>query len=148
MSNGRGFFRYSAGLGQVGQYQMSAIPYATASFGVPGGGESHAECPVKLEFPAVTRFFTVINTHKGQNAPLRVGFSSQGVTGSGGDSSLGTNYFVLDNGESYTAELRVTSLFLMGHNDATPSSASVIAGLTGISLSHLTGSWTGSSGVG
>tara|TARA_A100001515_G_scaffold23551_5_gene18203 strand:- start:31 stop:471 length:441 start_codon:yes stop_codon:yes gene_type:complete len=146
MSNGRGYFKYAAGLGQVGQYQLSAIPFATASFLVPGGG--HADAPLQLEFGGVTRFFTVINTHKGQNAPLRVGFSSQGVTGSGGDTGLGTKYFILDNGESYTAELRVTSIFLMGDLDATNSSASVIAGITGISQTHLTGNWSGSLGVG
>jgi hypothetical protein len=142
----RAYFKYSAGLGQVGQYQMSGIPFATASFEVPGGGAAGA--PLQLEFGGVTKFFTVINTHTGQSAPLRVGFSSQGVTGSGDNTGLGTKYFILDNGESYTAELRVTSIFLMGHNDATPSSASVIAGITGISESHLTGNWSGSLGVG
>ena len=142
----RAYFKYSAGLGQVGQYQASGIPFATASFEVPGGGTTGA--PFQLEFNGITRFFTIVNTCKGQNAPLRFGFSDQGVTGSGTNTGLGTNYFVLDNGESYTGELRVSSLFIMGHNDATPSSASVIAGLTGISLSHLTTNWSGSTGVG
>jgi len=144
----RAYFKYSAGLGQVGQYQMSGIPFVTASFEVPGGGASGA--PVQLEFGGVTKFFTVQNTHSGQPAPLRFGFSEQGITGSGVPplAPQGTKYFVLDNGESYTAELRVTSIFLMGHNDATPSSASVIAGITGISESHLTGNWSGSLGVG
>ena len=142
----RAYFKYSAGLGQVGQYQMSGIPFVTASFKVEGAGQP----PVQLEFGGVTRFFTVQNTHAGQPAPLRFGFSEQGITGSGKPplAPQGTKYFVLENGESYTAELRVTSIFLMGHNDSTPSSASVIAGITGISESHLTGNWSGSLGVG
>ena len=56
------------------------------------------------------------------------------------------NYFILDNGESYTAEFRVSSVFLVGHE--TPTTASVIAGMTGINAAALLTNWSGTSGVG
>jgi hypothetical protein len=135
-------FKYRPGLSAVGQYQMSGIPYVSSSLPIPHSGSGPS--PYELEFPQVTKFFTIINTVSGTNSPLRVGFSANGVTGS--DNGGLNNYFVLDNGESYTAEIRVSKLFLMGEHRFT--SASVIAGLTGISGSHLPVNWSGSNGVG
>ena len=134
--------QYRPGVGSVGQYQMSGIPYVSSSLPIPHSGSGPS--PYELEFPQVTKFFTIINTVSGTNSPLRVGFSANGVTGS--DNGGLNNYFVLDNGESYTAEIRVSKLFLMGEHRFT--SASVIAGLTGISGSHLPVNWSGSNGVG
>ena len=134
------FFNYRAGLSSVGQYQMSGIPFATASFLVPNqvGG------PMEFEFPQVTRFFTIQNTQTGASCPLRFGFSALGVTGSANGGS--DNFFLLDNGESYTGELKVSKLFLMG--EAAQTSASIIAGLTGIDTGSLLNNWSGSQGVG
>lgn len=69
------------------------------------------------------------------------GFSANGVNG--------TNYYTLDNGESYTADIRVVSVFLRG--DVSSCTATVIAGLTGIqsTLSDTLGpNYSGSIGVG
>jgi len=140
------------GVGAVGQYQMSGIPYASSSIIVPRGGE----LPLKVEFPYVTKFVTVINEATGSDKPLRVGFSSFGVTGSETNATNTNNFFVLDNGESYTGEFRVHSIYLLGanvngHNSArtaSPTTASVIAGLTGIPSGKLINNWSGSSGVG
>jgi len=140
MSN---YFNYRAGLSSVGQYQMSGIPFVTASFTVP----THAALGVgalEFEFPQVTRFFTIINTNTGANSPLRVGFSALGTTGSEGGGT--DNYFTLDNGESYTGEFKVARVYLLGSSAAT--SASVIAGLTGIQTGSLQENWSGSAGVG
>lgn len=138
MSNN--FFNYKAGLSAVGQYQMSGIPFATASFNVPNS----ASGPLEFEFPQVTKFFTIINTNTGAESPLRVGFSALGVTGSANGGT--DNFFTLDNGVSYTADLRVSKIFLMGV--AAETSASVIAGLTGINTGSLQNNWSGSQGVG
>lgn len=134
------FFNYRAGLSSVGQYQMSGIPFVTASFRVPHS----ASGPLQFDFPTVTRFFTVVNTNTGTNSVLRFGFSSLGITGSkpGGNA----NYFTLDNGESYTGEWRVARIYLMGESAET--SASVAAGLTGIATGSLENNWSGSLGVG
>jgi len=134
----------SPGVGAVGQYQLSGIPYATASVGV--FSILDGEGAVQIPFPYVTKFVTVVNEHSGSSAKLRVGFSAAGITGSGTPTGHGDNYFILDNGESYTGEFRVSSIFIAG--DSTPTTASVIAGMTGIPAGKLVTNWSGTSGVG
>tara|TARA_R100001463_G_scaffold18018_1_gene45361 strand:- start:112 stop:525 length:414 start_codon:yes stop_codon:yes gene_type:complete len=121
------------GLNAVGQYQLSGIPYASAS--IPVG----TSATVEVEFPTITKFVTVINDHSGSSAPLRVGFSNLGV-------AANNHFFVLDNGESYTGEFRVKSIFLLGEPAAT--TASVIAGLTMIETDNLRTNWSASDGTG
>lgn len=133
-------FEYKAGLSQVGQYQASGVPFATSSIAVPASSSA----PTSISFPKVTRFFTVVNTATTVGSSLRVGFSALGTTGSAGGGT--NNYFVLDIGQSYTAEMKVSKIFLLGHTVAT--SASVIAGLTGIDTGSLQNNWSGSTGVG
>ena len=62
------------GLGHVGSYQTSGIPYLTSSLAVPGSGGS----PLQVDFPGVTKFITVTNTG---GADMRFGFSDAGVRG-------------------------------------------------------------------
>jgi len=120
------------GLNSVGQYQLSGIPYATASVVVSNATVT------EIAFPTVTKFVTVVNEHSGSSAKLRVGFSELGVT-------TNNHYFILDNGESYTGEFRVASIFIAG--DSTPSTASVIAGLTMIETNNLPNNWSGSDSI-
>jgi len=137
-------FKYpSPGVGAVGQYQLSGIPFATASIDVQSVTDN--EGAYEVDFPYVTKFVTVINEHSGSSSKLRVGFSALGVTGSGANDT-GDNYFLLDNGESYTGEFRVSSIFIAGHS--APATASVIAGMTGIPAGKLQTNWSGTSGVG
>ena len=133
-------FEYKAGLSQVGQYQASGIPYATSSLTVPASSSA----PIEVSFPRVTRIYTVVNSSTTSGASLRVGFSTLGTTGSAGGGT--NNYFVLGIGQSYTAEMKVSKIFLLGHTIAT--SATVIAGLTGIETGSLQNNWSGSIGVG
>jgi hypothetical protein len=123
------------GLSDVGSYQMSAIPFATGNVPVVASGSS----TTVVSFPNVTKFVTVVNETTGTNSAMRIGFSSNGVKG--------TNYFILDNGESYTGDWRITAIYLMG-NAATTCTASVIAGVTNIQTSELSANWSGSNGVG
>ena len=133
------------GVGNVPSYQISGIPYITASFTVPASGTA----PLRIAFPNVSKFVTVVNTHSGTNAALRVGFSVHGVNG-----LINNNYFTLDNGDSYTGEWRVESVYLLSDTNANETSASVIAGLTGIMTGSVLGrrvgtlNWSGSIGVG
>ena len=138
-------FQFSSpGLGKTGQYQMSGIPFLSSSFLVPNILEGQGA--VSLSFPYVTKFITVVNEHSGSNVKMRVGFTAAGITGSGSPSGHGENYFILDNGESYTAEFRVSKVFIAGQGaDCT---ASVIAGMTGINADRLATNWSGTSGVG
>ena len=138
------FLKYRSGVSAVGQYQMSGIPYATSTLAIPGLGAE----PRRLPFPNVTKFVTVVNEVTGANAPLRVGFSSLGVTGSATPGGGSDNFFLLDNGESYTGEWRVAEIYMLGHNADIATSASVIAGLTGVIRGELPLNWSGSDGVG
>jgi hypothetical protein len=75
----------------------------------------------------------------GADAPLRFGFSANGVSGS--------NYIKLMNEEEYEADFKVSRIYLMA-DTAVATTASVSAGLTGIPASQLQHNWSGSSGVG
>lgn len=133
------------GLSDAGAYQISGVPYATASFTVP----TLAAGALKIQFPYVTKFVTITNTVGGASRTLRVGFSQNGISGSG------TNYFTLDNGESYTGEWRIEDIYLVSTSATIQASASIIAGLTniprgipaapGVSSGN---NWSGSVGVG
>jgi len=136
----------ASGIGNSAAYQVSGIPYATASIDVPFLSEE----PKELAFPQVTKFVTITNTKTGANVPLRVGFSSLGVTGSANPPVAGgsDHYFVLDNGESYTGEFRISKLYLLADEKGTNAQASVIAGLTSVPAADLPYNWSGSLGVG
>ena len=136
---------YYVGISNVGSYQVSGMPYATSSIAVP----ANSGTPVQINFPWVTQRIVVSNTNTA--APLRVGFSANGVKG--------TNYFVIPQATSTTdfptAEFRVkvNSIFILS-NTTTPTSASVFAELTNIDSNLLVNSgpsgsnWSGSLGVG
>lgn len=140
--NDTGMLMHQPGLSSVGSYQMSAIPFASSSLTVP----INSAAPLQIQFPYVTKFVTVVNEGTSLAPAMRVGFSVVGTSGSG------TNYFVLDPGESYTGEWRIEDIFLISNTTA-QTSASVIAGLTpiprGIPSFVSTGNnWSGSAGVG
>ena len=128
----RNFKFITPGINSVGNYQLSGVPYASSSIDIikckkhgsyEAGGFSkdvgNLRCqnaPERVQFPGVTKFVTVINEATGSEKPLRVGFSSFGVTGSETNATNTNNFFVLDNGESYTGEFRVHSIYLLGAN--------------------------------
>ena len=136
--------RYHVGLGNVGSYQVSARPWVSSSIHVPKSGVvDTAANRVEVNFPYVTKFITVRNdgpnTH---GATMRVGFSENGMR----DST--NNYFILSGGESFSADFKVTRMYIMGHDASLGgTTASVIAGLTGIEADLLSGSWNGMGGV-
>jgi len=127
-SNGNQWYQPAPGMGHVGSYQASGIPWASSSLPL-------TTSPTEIKFPYVTKFVTVKNTTSNS---MRVGFSQAGVNG--------TNYFLLGNLETLTVDLRVSKLYLRG--DSTSTTASVLAGLTGIASDQLVNSWSGSAGVG
>lgn len=131
---------HSPGLGNVGSYQMSARPYLTSSLTVP----ANADTPLEISFETVSRFVIITNNTPAAstNVPLRFGFSSNGVQG-----TVNNNYGILNNGESFEAEFKVTSIYLLS-DTVNQVTASVIAGLTGIRNQRLVDNWSGSAGVG
>ena len=129
---------YTAGLNNVGSYQVSGMPFAT--------GSVNATTATKVQFPYVTRWVQVIN-HASSEA--RVGFSQIGVEG--------TNYFKIHppNNAGKAApyvpvfEFKLTEIWVSGSGDV-----DVIAGLTNIpvervdNISPSGSNWSGSAGVG
>lgn len=136
-SNGNQWYQPVAGLGSVGSYQASAIPWATASLSAPDVSSE----PLCVSFPAVTKFFVVKNDSSSASK-LRVGFSRNGIVPGGS-----SNYFMLSQGESFTADLRVVDIYLLS-DDGVPVDAVVVAGLTGIPRGSLASNWSGSAGIG
>lgn len=128
-SNGNQWYQPVAGLGSVGSYQMSGVPFATGSLTVSNSSVT------EVAFPSVTKSIIVKNL---SNNNMRVGFSQNGIQG--------TNYFILGYNESFAADLRITKLYLRG--DSAAATATVVAGLTGIPAGSLPTSWSGSLGVG
>ena len=132
------YYQNQPGLGSVGQYQASSRPFLSSSIAVVASGTP----VVKVSFPTVTKFITVKNTGPvgSDAAVLRVGFSENGIAG--------TNYFILENDESYSADWRVSAVYLRVDSGAVNATASVIAGETGIDSLDLVNNWSGSVGVG
>ena len=134
-----------AGLGNAPSYQVAGIPFTTYSAAIPSLGNA----PLQITFPYVTKNVSVHLFNK--NKILRVGFSQNGITGSG------TNYFFIDSNSPsdpiFTFDVKCSSIFLLS-DDTTTLTASVYAALTGIPTSELFGTgpgganWSGSSGVG
>jgi hypothetical protein len=136
--------RYHVGLGNVGSYQVSARPWVSSSIHVPQSGViTTAANRVEVNFPYVTKFVTIRNDGPNDHGKtMRVGFSENGMR----DST--NNYFILSGGESFSADFKITRMYLMGHDQEPGSTtASVIAGLTGIEADLLSGSWDGMDGV-
>jgi hypothetical protein len=127
-------FQYRSGLGNVGSYQVSGRPFVSSSIVVP----AESGTPVAISFPSVTR---TINIRNDGAATIRCGFSANGVSGSA------TNYFTLTQNASFEQEFKVIGLYLISDSAAT-STATVIAGLTGIPKESLIGNWSGSAGIG
>ena len=117
-----GNFRYTAGLNNVGSYQVSGMPWVTGSVNcLAGTGEQ------VVKFPYVTKWVT-INNNSGQD--LRVAFSQNGV--------LGKQYFVIpafdvdSGGNTRTLNLKLTEIWISGS-----LKVDVVAGLTNLPVSRI-----------
>jgi hypothetical protein len=137
-----GSWELSPGVNNVGSYQVSGKPYASASILCgPAGNQVQV-----ISFPSVTRWVQIIN--KDTTNVVKVGFSELGVSG-----AAPSNCFTIGKGsadsptQSERLELKVSQIWLSGS-----SNVDIVAGLTNIrpiSVETVTGSnWSGSSGVG
>jgi len=138
----RQYYDHKTGLGNVGSYQASGRPFLSSSINITSSNDV-----VKIQFPSVSRFVTIKNEGPAASneVQIRAGFSENGV-----NAVENTNYLLLDNQESFSADYRVTTVYLRVHptGGTINATASVIAGLTSINKNELIHNWTGSSGVG
>ena len=135
-------FQYKAGLGNVGSYQVSGVPYVTGSIGA--GSRAGLAGPVQVAFPSVASWVVVSNV--GGDADLKIGFSENGV-----DGTSGHYWLTLDQNQvSPKLEVKVTEIWLSGSNGC-----SVMAGLTSIETNSINNinvspngsNWSGSAGA-
>lgn len=131
-------FKYTAGLNNVGSYQVSSVPFLTASTTLSNDA-------VKISFPYVTNWVQVRNTH-GSNTLLIALSEEQCV-------SSGKNNFTLAQGTSTDIyKWKITELYFTGSGNAT--TFEVVAGLTSIPVERVNNiapsgsNWSGSIGVG
>lgn len=124
---------YTAGLNNVGSYQVSGIPYLSGGIDATSGAS--------LTFPYVTRWIQITNSG---SADLLYGYSENGAQGD----NVG---IVLPNSTTPRMEVKVTELYMQ---DGTAGGVYVAAGLTNLPTSRVdnigpSGSnWSGSVGVG
>ena len=132
-------FKYTAGLNNVGSYQVSAVPYITASATIDNG------TTVKISFPYVTSWVQVRNTDSTKS--LIVALSEEQC-----DSSK-TNNLSLANGTSTGVyDWKITELYFTGSSNG--CTFEVAAGLTYLPIERVNNvspsgsNWSGSIGVG
>ena len=134
------FGYHKPGFNHVGSYQVSSRPFATASVEVPASGGIGTALAV--EFPGVTKFIIVRNEEHPSiaDSQVRLAFASGGM----GDTY---NYITINPSSSFSAEYRVSKLYVMSETSTQPK-VSVIAGITTIETARVpSGSWENTIGV-
>ena len=129
---------YRPGLGNVGSFQTSGIPWCSSSVNVPASGaavEAH-----RIDFPYITKRLVVRNDG---TPTIRVGFSDQGVRGMYNNKY----YFTLEENNSLELDFKVSRVYLYS-DSAGAGEATVIAALTSIDTSELKTNWSGAAGIG
>ena len=141
------FGRYNVGLHNVGSYQSSVKPFIT------GSAHSAANTVHMVEFPSVSKSFTVINTGA-VTADIRVHFQSgsqtaitvPGLTGEIAiantmDVIAGNHFITVGDGASVTLDTKCKQFYIS--TETADTSYQVLAELTNIPtdrMYHLTGS--------
>lgn len=114
------------GVLSAAEFSVSTLPWVTSSvFNTP---------IVRYDFPQVSQFVCVKNTTS-SSAYLTMGFTQRGL-------SVG-NCIPIEPSGSFSADFRVTSVFLSG---TLGSSFVVVAGMTGIPAREFNGILTASNG--
>jgi hypothetical protein len=122
-------FKYSAGIGAVGSYQVSGKPWITGST-LPANAEH------QITFPSVAKAVTIINNEPTNDsaADLRVHFNSTSSAGR----VVGGNHFITldDRRDVLTITCKCKEIYLSnpGAND---SAYQVLVELTGISANEM-----------
>ena len=123
-------FKYRPGIGAVGSYQVSGLPYITGSTSLASGAEE------KVEFTRVAKTVLVIND---SSEDIRVHFNATGS----GNVVGGKHYVTLtSNRDSIEMGIRCKEIYI-SNPGSSAASFTVFAELTGIGtaeMNELTGS--------
>ena len=122
------FMRYKVGLGNVGSYQVSGIPYITGSTDIDDGQEQ------KISFPYVAKSITVINKSA---VDLRIHFNSTSSAG-GAQVITGLHFVTLtDAKDSITFNVKCKEIYISNASGANNGSYEIIAELTSIETGNM-----------
>jgi hypothetical protein len=128
------------GLNNVGNYQVSGIPFVTGALTAP----TSSGTPLVITFPSVTKRVIVHNSDT--SVDCRVGFSENGVKNS--------NYFIAESDKSnntshqFDMNVKCTNIYILSQGAALTSKIFVAAELTGITGYDLATAYSGSAGIG
>jgi hypothetical protein len=141
-------FKYTAGLNNVGSYQVSGVPFVTSST-IPTSSSSAIHW--KVEFPLVTKEITIANHAQNSHNLARVAFSQEGLKDSVG------NYFLIGSSKDgvgpTTLNVKATELYIMSDDNHTDT-VSIFASLTYLPVERVNNispsgsNWSGSAGIG
>ena len=123
------FTQYQAGIGSVGSYQVSGVPWITGSVNsLAAGGED------KIEFPTVAKAVTVINTDA-DSCDIHVHFNSKLL----GDVSGGLHYVALNAlNDAFTFACKCKEIYISAPTwGGGAASYTVVAELTGINVNEM-----------
>ena len=140
-------FKYTAGLNNVGSYQVSGKPYMS-TFSCPASGALNTA--ERIQFPYVTKEITITNAINTAHGSIRVAMSAEGLEDNSEHFLIGT---IKDGNSSVTLNVKCTELYIMSDNSHT-GPTSVFASLTSLPVERVTNispsgsNWSGSIGVG
>tara|TARA_R110002072_G_scaffold3346_1_gene24721 strand:+ start:1618 stop:2064 length:447 start_codon:yes stop_codon:yes gene_type:complete len=140
-------FKYTAGLRNVGSYQISGHPFMSGS--TIGANKCHI-----MEFPYVCRSITVINTGTAQD--MRIHFQSGSTTtaitvpGSSGEQTINSstadvitslNFITVPKGDgAMTLDVKVKNIYLSSVGGTTYQIFAELTSIPTQHMYHLTGS--------
>jgi len=128
-------FKYSAGLGSVGSYQVSGIPYLTGAVTIVGAEQ-------KIEFPSVAKSILIVNKDLdgATNGEINISFNA---TGSGNVIS-GYHYIPLNTAEqNITLNIKCREIYIsspatkIGGGENSAAEWFMVAELTGIDSNEM-----------
>lgn len=127
----------SNGLGAVGSYQVSGIPFFKSGI--------IADATIRvIEFPYVTNWIHIINrSDQSTNDGPLIAFSENGFDTNNYFQVNSHNFHVSSKNPLY---LKVTKMYYK--RSSSNSSFDIVAGLTNISTNFIPNNWSGSAGVG
>jgi len=135
----RGYFNQSPGIGDVGSYQVSGIPYITGSASLAAGVVNEQ----RISFPAVTKSITIRNTSFQNAASFVVVLFSSAKDAGDRDTQNGLHLVTLpspaasfsDGRSEITLDAKVKEIYIQAAGAA--AAFELYASLTGISSANM-----------
>ena len=132
-------FKYTAGLNNVGSYQVSGYPFVT-------GSTIAAATEDKISFSTISKSVTVIgsaSTGTEIDPPLRVAFNAS----TAGRVQDGKHYIEIGHDDVFTFDVRCKEIYISCSSGVTTGGYQVFAELTGIPTDRMSDGFLTGSGL-